>query len=63
MCAPVYRDAIVFYNKEDAIIEVLNICFSCEFIQNSNKTFIDADKSFYSHLKSLLLKFGHTIES
>jgi len=47
MCAPIYRDAIVFYNKEDAIIEVLNICFSCEFIQNSNKTFVDADKSFY----------------
>ena len=63
MCAPVYRDAIVFYNKENAIIDVLNICFSCEFIQNSNKDFIDADESVYRNLKKLLMEFGHKISS
>lgn len=63
MCAPVYRDAIVFYDRNDTIIEVLNICFSCEFIQNSNKHFIDADISVYQSLKNLLIRFGHKIES
>ncbi|MGO4707836.1 hypothetical protein AB4Y90_01730 [Chryseobacterium sp. 2TAF14] len=63
MCTPIYRDAIVFYDKENCITEVLNICFSCEFIQNSNKDFIDADESVYENLKKLLIEFGHKINS
>lgn len=63
MCGPVYRDAIVFYDRENEIREVLNICFSCEFIQNLNQDFIDVDESVYDGLKQLLLRFGHNIET
>lgn len=63
MCAPIYRDAIVFYNKENVIIEVLNFCFSCEYIQNANKRFIDADENVYKNLAKLLQEFGHKISS
>jgi len=63
MCAPVYRDAIVFYDRENQITEVLNICFSCEFIQNSSHDFMDTDESVYESLKKLLLSIGHQIET
>ena len=63
MCAPIYRDAIVFYNDKSEVVDVLNICFSCEFMQNLNQEFIDADESVYESLKIFLLKFGHKINS
>ncbi len=63
MCAPIYRDAIVFYNDNNDVVNVLNICFSCEYMQNLNQEFIDADESVYENLKNLLMKFGHKINS
>jgi len=63
MCLPIYRDAIVFYSDNNEVVNVLNICFSCEYMQNSNQEFIDADESVYENLKNLLLKFGHKINS
>ena len=29
MCPPVLRDAIVFYSKEEKIVGILQMCFSC----------------------------------
>ncbi|MCU7617687.1 hypothetical protein NZ698_10800 [Chryseobacterium sp. PBS4-4] len=63
MCTPIYRDAIVFYNDKSEVVDILNICFSCEFMQNLNQEFIDADESVYESLKILLMKFGHKINS
>ena len=38
MCAPIYRDAIVFYDKKDKIMFSLNICLSCGHMHlDSNK--------------------------
>lgn len=61
MCAPIYRDAIVFYNENNEVVNILNICFSCEYMQNLNQEFIDADESVYENLKIFLMKFGHKI--
>jgi hypothetical protein len=63
MCAPIYRDAIVFYNENNEVVNILNICFSCEYMQNLNQEFIDADESVYESFKILLMKFGHKINS
>lgn len=63
MCSPIYRDAIVFYNDNNEVVNVLNICFSCEYMQNLNQEFIDADESVYEDLKFFLMKFGHKINS
>ena len=30
LCAPIYRDAIVFYDSENKIVSILNKCLSCE---------------------------------
>ncbi len=63
MCIPIYRDAILFYNENNEVVNILNICFSCEYMQNLNQEFIDADESVYESLKILLMKFGHKIIS
>ena len=30
MCGPVYRDALAFYDAQDKLVSVLNICFGCD---------------------------------
>ena len=62
MCAPIYRDAIVFYNLKNEIVKILNICFSCEHMETENKMYVDADTKTYEELKIFLLKIGHKIE-
>lgn len=32
MCPPIYRDALAFYNENDELVSVLNICFECRFM-------------------------------
>lgn len=63
MCLPIYRDAIVFYNKAGEIVSVLNICFECSYIENDKGINIDADESTYGLLKSFLTSKGHKIRS
>ena len=33
MCLPIYRDAIVFYNKTGEIVSALNVCFECSYME------------------------------
>ena len=63
MCAPIYRDAIVLYNLKNEIIKILNVCFSCEYMETENKIHIIADTKTYEKLKKFLLKIGHKIEN
>ena len=63
MCLPIYRDAIVFYNKAGEIVSALNICFECSYIENDKGINIDADESTYGLLKSFLTSKGHKIRS
>ncbi|OCX50369.1 hypothetical protein BEL04_21525 [Mucilaginibacter sp. PPCGB 2223] len=61
MCAPMYRDAIVFYDANGKRASVLNICFSCEYMATGKSHLINADSNVYSQLKNLLINIGHAI--
>lgn len=63
MCLPIYRDAIVFYNKTGEIISALNVCFECSYMENDKGININADESTYGLLKSFLTSKGHKIRS
>jgi hypothetical protein len=61
LCAPIYRDAIIFYNKKREIISALNICFECCYMETDKHINIDADERNYELLKSFLNSKGHYI--
>jgi len=63
MCAPIFRDGIVYYDKSHSIIACLNICFSCEYMMLNEYTYINADASVYAMLKNLFISLGHEIDS
>ena len=62
MCAPVYRDAIVFYDDEGNIVSTLNICFSCEYMATKMLSEINADVKVYELLKQFFVELGLEIE-
>lgn len=62
-CAPIFRDIIVFYNKADEISGIINICFSCEWIENELGEIMGSDKEMYLHLKQFLINQGHPISN
>lgn len=62
MCAPFYRDALIFRTKDNQIIDTLNICFECSYMQDKSGNFIDADQSMYDDLGLLLNSLGHNIQ-
>ena len=43
MCAPVYRDALAFYDSNDNLYAVLNICFGCDRMLTENQLDVAAD--------------------
>jgi len=63
LCAPVYRDAIVFYDRHGSILSVLNICFSCEYMETKMFHHIKGDVETYKLLKHFLTDAGHEIEA
>ena len=62
MCAPIYRNALVFYSKKGEISGILQICFSCESIKNENEEDFEVDLNIFPILKNELIKIGHNIE-
>ena len=62
LCAPFYRDAIVFYNLHGEIVSALNICLSCEYMQIGSFHFINADGKNYKLLSGFFKEIGHKIE-
>jgi hypothetical protein len=62
LCAPEYRDAIIFYDKDHRIVSCLQICFSC-FYMKAESLQLKADYKTYGHLKKLFLEIGHNIEN
>lgn len=63
MCAPIYRDAILFYNSGNELVEGINICFECDRIESIHKAHIKTDFKTFKYLKQLLLRSGHEIEN
>ncbi|AII53614.1 hypothetical protein [Hymenobacter sp. APR13] len=63
MCAPVYRDAIVFYSADDEVVGMLNICLGCDTILTQEGEELAADAATYAGLHHWLTSLGHAIES
>lgn len=62
LCAPIYRDAIVFYRKENNILTTLNVCLSCEYMETSLFNHINADEKVYELLRGFFIEIGHKVE-
>jgi hypothetical protein len=63
MCAPIYRDAILFYNSNNELVDGLNICFECDQIETIKGEHISVDFKVFKYLKIFLLELGHKVEN
>lgn len=63
LCAPMYRDAFVFYDTSKHIVAVLNVCLSCLYMETSMFNYIKADYKTYDLLKRLFIDIGHDVEN
>lgn len=63
MCAPTYRDALVFYNSNNATTATLNICLSCEYMAIQEFQQVNADIKVYKYFRNFFKKIGHKVES
>lgn len=61
MCAPIYRDAILFFDQNNKLVGGLNICFECERIESINNEHITTDYKVFQLLKEFLMNKGHQI--
>lgn len=61
-CAPIYRDALAFYNLQGKLFRVLNICFQCLFMRTDDGLTVEASMGTYEALRRLLTQLGHPIE-
>ncbi len=62
MCAPFYRDAIVFYDQANKIISTLNVCLSCEYMETQMHNHINGDEKTYKLLRQFFVDIGHPVE-
>jgi hypothetical protein len=62
MCAPMYRDAVVFYDKSNRIVSTLNVCLSCEYMETKMFSHVDGDNKAYDLLRQYFIDLGHKIE-
>jgi hypothetical protein len=63
LCAPVYRDGIVFYDKGNKIVSTLNVCLSCQYMETKKFDHVNADNKTYDLLKKLFIDIGHDVET
>ena len=61
MCAPVYRDALAFYDGQDNLCGVLNICFGCDKMITHQQREVTAGTATYQELKQFMTGLGHVI--
>lgn len=60
-CAPIYRDAIVFYSEKNEIVGILHICFGCRKLIDEKEEKHPVNDLFYDKLKKILIGLGHQI--
>lgn len=63
LCAPTYRDAIVFYRADREIVSVLNVCLSCQYMETQMFKHINADQHTYDLLSQFFRDIGHKTEA
>lgn len=61
LCAPYYRDGIIFYDSTGKIVSVLNVCLSCKHMTTGVQR-LRADFEVYDLLKKFFLDSGHCVE-
>lgn len=62
ICAPFYRDAIVFYNNAHEIVSTLKVCVSCQYMAIAPFHNINADEETYCLMRQFFLDIGHEVE-
>lgn len=62
LCAPVYREALVFYDSNDKVISILNICLTCLHM-TAERSPIKCDYKAYEWLRRLFQELGHEIKN
>jgi hypothetical protein len=62
MCAPIYRDAVIFRKNNGDIVSVLNICLSCDNMIVDGKD-ISGDEKTYGSLRRFFTWIGHRVEA
>ena len=63
MCSPIYRDAILFYDSNNKLIDGINICFECCNVIDLNRKEILTDRIVFEKLKIFLQSVGHKIKN
>jgi hypothetical protein len=61
LCAPIYRDAVVFYGHSGQRISVLNVCLSCQYMETAMFYHITADYETYNLLERFFMDAGHNL--
>jgi hypothetical protein len=62
MCAPIFREMIVFFDKEKNIVSILNVCLSCDKVEDSNGNDVRTDAKVFAKLKEYFTHLGHNLE-
>ncbi len=63
LCAPVYRDAIVFYDVAGNIVSSLNVCLECMYMETAPFHHLNGDYETYDLLKRFFIAVGHEVEN
>ena len=61
MCYPIYRDALAFYDAQNQLVRVLNVCFDCDKMVTDTSRQVRADTAAYRALRELLGQLGHPV--
>lgn len=63
LCAPVYRDAVVFYDVAGKIVSSLNVCLECMYMETAPFHHLNGDYETYDLLKRFFIGVGHEVEN
>lgn len=63
LCAPIYREALVFYDSNGKIVSLLNICLTCLDLHAAPHNNIRGDYKAFEWLRRLFQGLGHEIEN
>jgi hypothetical protein len=58
LCAPVFRDAIIFYDPNGQIVSALNICLSCQYLETKIFHQINGGYKTFDLFKSFFIDLG-----
>ena len=62
MCAPVFREMIEFYDSSHNIVSLLNVCLSCDRIENDSQDNIKTDCTIFDKLRTFFFYIGNPLQ-